>query len=94
MTTAECKTVNLEDLNEDYKQDLVNELMQTYPTHSYQEISMLVDRCFPDIDGILDLLDKNFKNEGSKREKKSKLIGSNEKEEKRRVKALERQEKK
>ena len=90
MTTAVSETENPVDMNEDYKLDLVNELIQTYPTHSYQEISMLVNRCFPDIDGILDLLDKNFKNEGPKREKRAKLISSNEKEEKRRVKALER----
>lgn len=82
MTTANCETESPVDMNEDYKLDLVNELIQTYPTHSYQEISMLVNRCFPDIDGILDLLDKNFKNEGPKREKRAKLISSNEKEEK------------
>ena len=88
MTTSLATSTPM-DVETDFKNDMITELIQTYPTCSYAEIHMIVNKCYPDVDGILDLLEKK-----SVHPKISKKKDPSEKEERRRLKALEREEKK
>lgn len=102
MTTIITTSVTATPMDSDdsIKHDMIHELASVYPTHSINEISVLFDRCYPDIDSIIDLLDKNIKSEGPKRggrrykDRSQHDTPSGEVSEKRRLKAEERQEKK
>ena len=44
-------------MEETPKDDIINELLSIYPHVSLKEMSMLVERCYPDISEVLDLIE-------------------------------------